>query len=191
MKAWAEGRYEHRHLPVLCGAPDCHATVYAKGWCKTHYKRIAQQHRLRTDPAFRKDRADRATRWNKENPERRDARSTRANRVGSWARYLASSCSGAARKRGLTCDLDADYLLDLFEKQKGRCYWLGIPMVPSVESRNPARPSVDRLVPTLGYVRGNVVLSTQFANMGRNACPADRFADFVAELRRALSVSVA
>ena len=56
-------------------------------------------------------------------------------------------------------------------------------MVPSIETRDPRRPSIDRIVTALGYVQGNVVLTTQFANMGRSALSAEKFAAFVAEMK--------
>ena len=62
-------------------------------------------------------------------------------------------------------------------------------MVPSIETRDPRRPSLDRLDEKIGYVRGNVVLTTTFANMGRSAYSAEKFAAFVAELKDQIRTS--
>jgi hypothetical protein len=186
MAAWAKGRYAKRHLSIICYVPDCQSLARIQGACKRHYDAIRQLHRLRTDSDFREYRAGYRSRHAKAHPQMMAAAVTRAKRVTQWATYLAQACQRSAKHRQITCDLDADYLRSLWEQQRGLCYWLGIPMEPSIETRSPARPSVDRLVPARGYTRGNVVLSTQFANMGRNACSAERFAAFVALLREKL-----
>ena len=62
-----------------------------------------------------------------------------------------------------------DDLKELWEIQKGKCYWLGIDM--SLEdlfkSNSPFSVSVDRLDSSRGYHRDNIVLTTRFANRGR------------------------
>ena len=80
---------------------------------------------------------------------------------------------------GRTCKLDEQFLLALFNRQGGLCYWYGIPMVPSSEKKDPQNPSVDRLDTSRGYERDNVVLCTQSATYGRNSYSAEVFAAFV------------
>jgi len=67
--------------------------------------------------------------------------------------------------------LVAEDLEKIWRKQKGLCYWMGIPM--ELEglfiSYDPFAPSVERLDNNKGYVLGNVVLATSFANKGRSA----------------------
>lgn len=64
-----------------------------------------------------------------------------------------------------------DDLKSQWEKQKGKCYWLGIDM--SLEdlfvSRSPFAVSVDRIDSSEGYSKNNIVLTTRFANVGRGA----------------------
>ena len=58
-----------------------------------------------------------------------------------------------------------------WKKQKGKCWWLGIPM--SLEDlympRSPFAVSVDRVNNSGGYTPDNIVLTTRFANVGRGA----------------------
>lgn len=112
-------------------------------------------------------------------------------RVSRWAEQLVYVARSAKKVRrfGAT-DIDAAYLHELFEQQRGRCYWLDIPMIPSAVARDPRRPSLDRLDNAVGYVRDNVVLASQFANLGRSSCPADAFEDFTRELRSHLAQQV-
>lgn len=123
-------------------------------------------------------------RWRAANPDKAKAIAIRCQRIGSWAGTIVSACCNRTRKLGLPeCDLTTEYVLSLFNEQHGLCYWLGIPIVPSIETRDPRRPSLDRIETAKGYVRGNVLLCTTFANMGRSALSAEKFAIFVAELK--------
>lgn len=65
-------------------------------------------------------------------------------------------------RRGYACDLTLDFLLDLLEKQEGKCYYTGIPMVTT--KRSPYIVSVDRKDSSRGYERDNVVLACWRAN---------------------------
>lgn len=125
----------------------------------------------------------RSTDYRKANPEKVAATLRKTTRLTRWYTALAISMRMRAKKTGRPFDLDGDFLLSLFEKQGGRCYWLGVPMVPSIAHRDPRRPSVDRLDQGKGYTRDNVVLTTMFANMGRSSLDATSFAAFVEELR--------
>jgi hypothetical protein len=53
-----------------------------------------------------------------------------------------------------------------------RCPALGIPLVPGVGVSHDGSPQLDRLVPELGYVKGNVVVISKLANtIKQNASP--------------------
>jgi hypothetical protein len=161
---------------------------------------------IRSNPVTRLELCSKAKRHYWKNPERarkraRDRTATRPDvvrdigrralakaRVERWADLLSGSFRHHAKvmKYGAP-DVDAAHLNALFESQNGRCYWLGVPLVPSASVRDPRRPSVDRLDNAKGYVRGNVVLTCQFANLGRSSIQADQFQTFIDELKRQLS----
>jgi hypothetical protein len=73
----------------------------------------------------------------------------------------------------------------LWEKQKGLCYWLNIEMSLSdlIIKDSPFAPSAERLDNNVGYVPGNVVLASRFANRGRGAYNGE---DFASRLRKLL-----
>lgn len=100
-------------------------------------------------------------------------------RVRRWYTAIYHSALTSARKYKLEIDIDAAFVLALYEKQGGRCYWLGIPIIPSLLTRDPQRPSIDRLDGGRGYTRDNVVLTSQFANMGRNCTTVENFMAFL------------
>ena len=72
-----------------------------------------------------------------------------------------------------------DDLKELWRIQKGKCYWLGIDM--SLEDLfipySPFAVSVDRLDSEKGYHKGNIVLTTRFANRGRGKYDDDDFVE--------------
>lgn len=74
---------------------------------------------------------------------------------------VLKSAKDRARQKGLAFDLRLDDLLDMAEEQDFRCALTGIEFFAKNESKsrvNPYTPSIDRRVPALGYVRGNVRL---------------------------------
>lgn len=74
-------------------------------------------------------------------------------------------------------DISIDHLKELWDKQDGKCYWLGIQMsLEDLEiSNSPFAVSVERLDNDKGYVVGNVALASRFANRGRGAYNKDDF----------------
>lgn len=100
-----------------------------------------------------------------------------------WWIYMYASISRRAKDKGDEFDITKDFLQELFESQQGRCYWFGVPLIPTGEKRHPQKPSLDRLDCSKGYTRGNVVLTSHAANMGRNCSTVEQFEDFVAVLK--------
>jgi hypothetical protein len=127
--------------------------------------------------------------WRLANPDKVRDIQRKNNRVTAWHTTLVAQCKrrgqdkSRKQKEFAPCDFDGDYLLLLWERQAGRCYWLDIPMVPSIAHRDPQRPSLDRLDPSIGYVKGNVVLTCQFANLGRSTTSVARTTEFLESLR--------
>ena len=74
-------------------------------------------------------------------------------------------------------EITLDDIKQLWVKQNGKCYWLNIDM--SLEDvmikDSPFAVSVERLDNDLGYVPGNIVLASRFANRGRGAYAGDDF----------------
>lgn len=64
-----------------------------------------------------------------------------------------------------------DYLLDLWKKQGGKCYYTGLDMSTEYRAGHRAgskRISIDRVDSSKGYIQGNVVLCCDTANMMKN-----------------------
>lgn len=82
-----------------------------------------------------------------------------------------SKMRGNEEKDERDLEITLEDIKELWEKQKGLCYWLNIQMsLPDLEIKDsPFAPSAERLNNDLGYVPGNVVLASRFANRGRGA----------------------
>lgn len=84
------------------------------------------------------------------------------------------------------CDLNHEYILKLFEKQKGKCFWFGFKMIDCLNDRHPLQPSLDRIDNNKGYTKDNVVLCCLAANYGKNSSSVEHFLEciYVLKLRK-------
>lgn len=85
-----------------------------------------------------------------------------------------------AKCANLPFNLTAEYLLDVWNKQKGLCYYTGEPLdftvvLESQLQAHPLAPSVDKLIPELGYVEDNVVWCLQTINQMKRDFPYEQF----------------
>jgi hypothetical protein len=66
-----------------------------------------------------------------------------------------------AKKKGIPFELTREYIIELFEKQNGKCYYSGLQLniVKTNKDRthDPLKMSLDCVDPELGYTKGNVV----------------------------------
>lgn len=72
-----------------------------------------------------------------------------------------------ARVKGVPFDLDRPFLLSMAEDQRFRCALTGIEFFAAnvrASRVDPYTPSIDRIIPSLGYTKGNVRLVIYAAN---------------------------
>lgn len=72
-------------------------------------------------------------------------------------------------------DMDLDYLYELFLEQEGRCIYTGEEF--NIERKHPANVSIDKIVPDLGYVKGNLQLVCWAVNRAKGDLEHDTFID--------------
>jgi hypothetical protein len=115
------------------------------------------------------------------NPEKALAAAewSKARHLSQWQSSLVRGSQSSARMRGLEHRFDTAMIQELWDQQQGLCYWFRTALEPGAPSRHPMKPSLDRLDCTAGYVRGNVVLASYVANMGRGPASAALFAEVV------------
>jgi len=93
-------------------------------------------------------------------------------RIGSYKK--------TSKELNIEYDINADYLLELFHNQNGKCYYTGEQMEWNNYGcgrglQSPLTLSVDRLTPNLGYVKGNVVLCGHRTNTSKGARTENEF----------------
>lgn len=133
--------------------------------CKVCHLEITREYKRnkRKDEEFRKLESDRQ----------------KERRVRLWQNTLINDC----KHRHLEFDIDIEYINYLFEKQRGKCYWFGVDLIPSSLKKHPQQPSLDRINNNLGYVKGNVVLSCYSANIGRNENNENVWIEFIKQIK--------
>lgn len=116
-------------------------------------------------------------RWRAAHPDKVDLyhqRSYRRSRtkIRGYITVLLSQSRNRSKRMNLKeCNLDLNYLCDLFKRQKGVCAISGTRMLfGKAKGRGHAHDktvSLDRIKPELGYVKGNVRFVTLWANVMR------------------------
>lgn len=94
-----------------------------------------------------------------------------------------SSAKSRAHAESLPFSLTLEFLQELWDRQEGACHWLKVKMDPVASRFRPSKPTLDRLLPALGYVEGNVVWACNFANLGRGNTPIEDFEAFLKTLK--------
>jgi hypothetical protein len=111
-------------------------------------------------------------------------------RNGNFRVYLISKMASykqSAKDKGLPFNLTVKYLTELFEKQNRLCYYTGNQL--AIRSNrglgekcinfpdNHYQASLDRLIPSKGYVEGNVVWCGWLVNTCKNLLTENEFYD--------------
>jgi hypothetical protein len=79
---------------------------------------------------------------------------------------------------------------DIWNKQNGKCYWFGVDLDlgllykshPDWMPKHPMCPSIDKIDVNGDYTKENIVITTRFANFGRNVCEFEKFGDIIKTL---------
>ena len=82
-------------------------------------------------------------------------------------------------------------LEEIWNSQEGKCYWFGVPLDitllyrdhPDWMPKHPMAPSIDKIDVNGDYTKDNIVITTRFANFGRNVCDFDSFKEIVQTLK--------
>lgn len=82
------------------------------------------------------------------------------------AYFLFSNIKRRCFDKDLECEIDENYIIDLYKKQNGLCYYTGVEMQLSSndKSENRKNVSVDRIDSSKGYLKSNVVLCCWVVN---------------------------
>ena len=94
--------------------------------------------------------------------------------VYSPFRKFLNVCKTRSKKNNSVCDLDVEYLLNLWNSQNKKCPYTGLEMILPTSSssfhneKSLKKASLDRIDSSKGYIKGNVEFVTQFINLAKN-----------------------
>lgn len=83
-----------------------------------------------------------------------------------------------SHEEGLRFDLSVDFLISLWKKQRGGCYYTGDRLTTNRGQSEWDDASLDRLNPLGGYVMGNVVWTSRFVNTSKGRRNVKEFVSF-------------
>ena len=98
----------------------------------------------------------------------------KANNIESYLRDAGGRLVRRAKTQGVVVVIDAEYLIDLYNEQQGRCFYTDRPMTTILgQGVQKTNVSIDKIVPENGYVKGNVVLCQDRINTIKNDVTLD------------------
>lgn len=100
-----------------------------------------------------------------------------------YIKWATKSFRSRAKTTNVEFDLTDEYLINIFEEQNEKCFYTGENLdfsivIPACSKRtHPHRlaPSLDRLNPKKGYIRGNVVWCLYYINRMKNDLSYDEY----------------
>lgn len=106
--------------------------------------------------------------WNINRRKKYSSENVKNNRsenfINFWAREARGHCRTRAKKKDLPFNLEASYIKSIMVTH---CPVLGIELDYSLGNKGHAQqnsPSIDRIVPELGYIEGNIIIVSYRAN---------------------------
>jgi hypothetical protein len=109
-------------------------------------------------------------------------------------RIFLNVCRTRSKKNNSYCDLDIEYLLNLWKSQNERCPYTGLVMIlPSSttsfsKDKSLKKVSLDRIDSSKGYIKGNVEFVTQFINLAKNNYSKTDVVNIINEIKNGGSV---
>ena len=110
-------------------------------------------------------------------------KSQRRYRIKHWHYRLFENIKVSASRKGLEVEVEKNFILELWDNQRGLCFWTQIPLLKNGPPKHPQKASVDRIDPSKGYLKDNIVLTCQFANLGKSDVNIPTFFEFLRTLR--------
>ncbi len=116
---------------------------------------------------------------------RRTALSIASSDPTRYLKYRIRHTITKSRSIGLLCDLDYGYMINLWFAQCGLCYYSKLPMCGVAKNGRAVwnSPSIDRLVPSLGYTKNNVVWCVMSVNAFKGDLTESEFKKVLSDAR--------
>jgi hypothetical protein len=83
-------------------------------------------------------------------------------------------------QEGIPIEIDAAYLVSLYNRQEGKCFYTDIPLEwDEAQGLHRNALSIDKIIPSRGYIKGNVVLCIQRVNLAKNDFSLDEMKEWL------------
>lgn len=98
-----------------------------------------------------------------------------------------NAAKGRAKEKGIEFDITKEFLMELYEKQKGKCFYSDIEMRLVVEERNKNNNdyyslSIDRINSELGYTKDNTIPCCSVVNIMKNGLLSKEFLNICSKI---------
>lgn len=94
-------------------------------------------------------------------------------------KFLLSRAKLRASKKGVPFDLTYDIMLDMWQKQDGKCHYSDLLMEYTYGKKSPLQVSLDRIDSNGGYTEQNSVLYCLSINYAKSDFTESQFTDFL------------
>lgn len=102
--------------------------------------------------------------------------------IKEYIRYRTYQLKNNCTRKSITCDIDTEYLIALWESQKGKCYYSNLDMKAEGKVNGFQgwfSPSLDRKNPSLGYTKGNVAWCCFAVNSFKQSMTEEQFKELL------------
>jgi len=104
-------------------------------------------------------------------------------------KYSLNKARSRSKSRNEVTDLTLEYLKEIWENQKGLCSYTNIKMEMPRSSqdedikKSPTKLSLDRINPSIGYIKGNVEFVCYCVNVMKNDFTKNQMVDFINQIK--------
>lgn len=104
-------------------------------------------------------------------------------------KYALNKARSRSKSRSKATDLTLEYLKEIWENQNGLCPYTNIKMeVPRSSQdedikKTPTKASLDRIDPSIGYIKGNVEFVCYCVNVMKNDFTKEQMVDFINQIK--------
>ena len=154
--------------------------------CKVCQKEVGKKYRENNPLYFKEQnkknykKEDNPARYKKYRPQYLERRDEQRTTLRGRMYDLLESARGRAKDKNLPIDIDLDFLLNLYEQQKGKCKLTDIDFTFETNKEKtrkflPFNPSLDKIDSSKGYTKENVRLVCTIVNLALNHFGEDTF----------------
>ena len=113
------------------------------------------------------------------------------NRLDQYSpfKYSLNKARSRSKSRGEITDLTLEYLKEIWENQNGLCPYTNIKMEMPRSSqdedikKSPTKLSLDRIDPSIGYIKGNVEFVCYCVNVMKNDFTKEQMINFINQIK--------